>query len=186
MRPVERAEIVDWQTWTDLREAQRPRVLEAKRVRRVPIGSFLTLLFENRDTVRYQVQEMMRVERIVRERDIQHELGTYNELLGGDGELGTTLLIGIEDADARDGLLRRWIGLQERVYVVLPGGERVRPTWDPRQVGTDRISSVQYLRFATGGVAPIAVGCDFDDPQVCLEVSLNPEQIAALAEDLAG
>ena len=64
--------------------------LQAGRVEEIPeIGDYLTFLFENADTVRYQVHEMMRIESIVKENDIQHELDTYNELLGGSGELGT-------------------------------------------------------------------------------------------------
>ena len=85
MRPVQRSEILDYVTYTDGREALRAAVLAAKRPRRLHVGRYLTFLFENRDTVRYQVQEMMRTERIVKEADIRHELETYNELLGDDG-----------------------------------------------------------------------------------------------------
>ena len=67
----------------------RSRVIDAKARRRIPLGPMMTLVFENRDTVRWQVQEMMRVEQIVREKDIQHELDTYNDLLGKQGELLT-------------------------------------------------------------------------------------------------
>ena len=66
----------------------RPAILEAKAPRRVHVGGALTFLFENTDTIRYQVQEMVRAERMTREPDIRHELETYNELLGGQGELG--------------------------------------------------------------------------------------------------
>ena len=82
MRPVTRAEIVDYATYEDRRDAFRQEVLAAKEPRRVHVGDVFTLLFENQLTVRYQVQEMMRVERIVREADIQHEIDTYNELHG--------------------------------------------------------------------------------------------------------
>jgi len=72
MRRVERAEIVDYATYEDGREAFRARVLEAKRPRRVHLGEHLTLLFENPLTVRYQIQEMMRIERIVKPQEIAH------------------------------------------------------------------------------------------------------------------
>ncbi|MCA9797682.1 MAG: DUF3501 family protein, partial [Candidatus Eremiobacteraeota bacterium] len=151
MRPVQRSEILDYVTYTDGREALRAAVLAAKRPRRLHVGRYLTFLFENRDTVRYQVQEMMRVEHLVREADIQHELDTYNELLGGPGELGCTLLIEIDDASGRGEKLVAWQGLNGHLYLELADGTRVRPTWDERQVGDDRLSSVQYLKFDVGG-----------------------------------
>ena len=86
MKPVLREELLDYVTYAERRDEIRARVLELKRPRRVHVGDELTFLFENRETVRYQVQEMMRVERIVREADILHELQTYNELLGGPGD----------------------------------------------------------------------------------------------------
>jgi hypothetical protein len=105
-------------------------VLVAKEVRRVHLGEHFTLLFENRLTVRYQIQEMMRVERIVREADVQHEIDTYNELLGGPGELGCTLLIEIDDADERAAKLAKWHGLPARFYLALPDGRRVYARMD--------------------------------------------------------
>jgi hypothetical protein len=182
MRPVERHEIVDYATYEDGREALRARVLEAKRVRRIHVGEYLTFLFENPLTVRYQVQEMMRVERIVREADIQHELATYNELLGRDGELGCTLLIEIDDAAARAVKLREWFGLPGRVYLLLPDGSRIRAQVDERQRDEERISSVHYLRFDVRGQVPVAVGCDL--PALTVEARLDDEQRRALAADL--
>jgi len=182
MRPVERREIVDFATYEDGREALRARVLEAKRVRRIHVGDVLTFLFENPLTVRYQVQEMMRVERIVREADIQHELDTYNELLGRAGELGCTLLIEIDDAAERAVKLREWYGLPEHLYLLLADGTRVRPQVDARQRDEERISSVHYLRFDVRGQVPVAVGCDL--PGLTVETRLNDEQRRALAADL--
>jgi len=135
--------------------------------------------------MRYQIQEMVMHERIVREADIVQEINTYNELLGGDGELGATLLIEIDDVDGRQERLRRWMGLNERLYVKLPDGRKVPPTWDERQVGDDRLSAVQYLKFDTVGEVPVAIGCDFDDLEVFAEAQLTESQRSALAEDLA-
>ena len=125
MRPVRRDELVDHVTYRDTRDAFREQVMAAKAVRRVHVGEHLTLLFENPLTVRYQVQEMMRAEQIVRERDIQHELDTYNGLLGGPGELGATLLIEVEDAADRAAKLREWWGLPDHLYLRLEDGTRV-------------------------------------------------------------
>ena len=76
MHTVPRSEIVDYQTWTDNRDGELERILKIKAPRRGAAGEHLTFLFENDDTILWQVQEMMRVERIVREKDIQHELDT--------------------------------------------------------------------------------------------------------------
>lgn len=183
MKPVQRNELLDFVTYNEKRDELRPLALAAKAPRRVEVGEFLVFLFENRDTVRYQVQEMMRVEQIVKEADIQHELETYNELLGGPGELGCTLLIGIDDEAQRDEKLVAWLELPQHLYAKLPDGTKVRPIFDGRQVGETRLSSVQYLRFAVGGTVPVALGSDL--PALEVEVPLSEVQKAALGEDLA-
>lgn len=182
MRPVTRDEIVDYVTYEEQRDALRREAMAAKALRRVHLGEYFTLLFENRLTVRYQIQEMMRVERIVREADIRHEIDTYNELLGGPGELGCTLLIEIDDAAEREDKLSKWHGLPARFYLMLPDGSRVYARMDPRQQDERRISSVHYLKFDTGGVTPIGVGVDF--PGLETSVALDARQQAALHDDV--
>lgn len=181
-RPVAREEIVDFATYEDGRTAFRARVLAAKTPRRVHVGEWVTLLFENALTVRYQIQEIIRAERIVRERDVRHEIDTYNELLGGPGELGVTMLVEIEDAKERATRLARWLALPESMYLRLADGTKVRPRIDERQRDGERISSVHYLRFEVRGETPVAAGCDL--PELATEVRLTDEQRAALAEDL--
>jgi hypothetical protein len=179
---VRRDEIVDWQTYEDTRDTTRTAVIELKRPRRIHLGEHLTFLFENHDTVRYQVQEMMRAERIVREASIREELDTYNGLLGGAGQLGCALLIEIEDEARRQDLLEAWVGLQEHLYALTADGERHHAGYDPAQVGRGRLSSVQYLTFTLPS-PPVAVGCDFPGQEA--EVALGEDQQAALAADLA-
>ena len=96
-KAVERHEILDYLTYEEERGALREAAMRTKDERRVHVGPHLTFLFENHDTIRYQVLEMMRAERMVRDADIRHEIETYNELLGGPGELGCTLLVEIDD-----------------------------------------------------------------------------------------
>jgi hypothetical protein len=184
MRLIERREILDYLTYEDERERFRARVLKAKAQRRIHLGEYFTLLFENRLTVRYQIQEMIRTERIVREADIIHEIRTYNELLPPDGALSCTLLIEIEDAATRDKKLKEWWDLPEKIHVTLEDGVQVYASFDERQRGDGRLSSVQYLKFNTGGAAPISVGAQLPDLQ--LETPLTREQRKALFEDLIG
>ncbi len=183
MRAPRREEILDLSTYERARAEIRPAVLEAKRRRRVHLGEVLTFLFENAATIRYQIQEMLRAEGIRREEEIRHELDTYNELLGGTGEIGVSLLIEITDPQERDRRLREWLALPAHLYVELEDGEKVRATYDPRQVGFDRLSSVQYLRFDVRGRTPVAVGCDL--PAVAAETALDDAKRAALQQDLA-
>jgi hypothetical protein len=186
MKPVERSEIVDYQTYGELRADIREAVMKEKEPRRIHVGPHLTFLFETHATVRYQIQEMMRAEQIVREADIVHEIETYNELLGGAGELGCTLLVEIDDPEARATKLAEWLELPKHLYVKRPDGTKVRPTYDERQVGEERVSSVQYLKFAVGERAPVAVGCDHPDPVLHHETELSDAQGAALQKDLDG
>jgi hypothetical protein len=183
MRQVRREELMDAATYERSRAEIRAAVLEAKRPRRVHVADVLTFLFENTATMRYQIQEMIRAEKITGEGEIRHELETYNELLGGRGELGCSLLIEIPDPAERDRRLREWLALPEHVYVKTAAGEKIRPSFDPRQVGTDRLSSVQYLKFDVRGQLPVAIGSDL--PQLAGETALTPEQRAALEQDLA-
>ena len=181
---VRRDEILDYVTYGERRTEIREAAMAAKELRRVIVGDVLTFLFENHETVRYQVLEMVRTERLVRESDIQHELRTYNELLGAAGRLGCTLMIGIADPEQRDIKLRQWLGLLAHLYALLDDGTKVRARWDERQVGDDRLSSVQFLEFDVAGQAPVAMGVD--SPLLEAETRLGDEQRAALGADLAG
>jgi len=182
-RKVERSDILDWQTYTDQRDQRRNEVLPVKNARRVHLGDSLTFLFENTATTLYQIQEMVRAERIVKEANIQHEIDTYNSLLGDAGELSCSLLIEIEDAAERRQKLTAWLELPAHLYVKLQDGSLARARYDVSQVGDDRLSAVQYLKFNTGGKAPVAVGCDM--PGLVIEQDLTAEQAAALRDDLA-
>lgn len=189
MRPVRRADLLDYVSYEERREELRRRALEVKAPRRVHVGGVLTFLFENTDTIRYQIQEMMRAERIVREADVVHELETYNELLGGPGELGCTLLIEIDDPAVRARKLAAWIELPWHLYALVAGEpagkpERVYARFDERQVGEDKLSSVHYLKFDTAGRAPIAIGVDLAG-ELEGETALDEAQRRALQEDLA-
>jgi hypothetical protein len=183
-RPVGRDEVLDYVTYEDTRGRVREAAMRAKDARRVHVGPHLTFLFENHLTVLYQVQEMMRAERMVREADVRHEIETYNELLGGPGEAGCTLLVELDDPAERAEKLVRWLALPKHLYVVRADGQRARARYDERQVGENRVSSVQYLRFEVGPKAPVAVGCDHPDPELGHETALTDAQRAALQADL--
>ncbi|HLK90635.1 MAG TPA: DUF3501 family protein [Polyangia bacterium] len=183
MRRVERSDILDGATYEDRRGTLRAMAMEVKRRRRVHLGRYLTFLFENRTTIWYQIQEMLRVERIVDEAAVQHEIDTYNALLGGPGELGCSLLIEIEGEEERSRRLREWRRLPGHVYLRCEGDVLVRAEFDPAQSNDRQLSSVQYLRFQVGELRPIAVGCEL--PALAGEAVLNEEQREAINRDLA-
>ena len=183
MARVERSDILDFMTYGEQRPAIRASAMAAKALRRVHLGEHLTFLFENRETIRYQVLEMVRVEQMVREADIRHELDTYNAVLGDPGDLGCTLLIEITDERQRAELLRRWRDLPDHVYLGLADGTRAKARFDPAQMSEDKLSSVQFLQFPVGGRVPERVGVDL--PGLCLETVLDAPTRAALASDLA-
>jgi hypothetical protein len=181
VKPVRREEIMPLDAYEASREEIRKAILEAKRRRRVSAG-VLTFLFENTATIRYQIQEMVRAEHMTRDADIRHELETYDELLGGKGELGVSLLIEVPDPEERDRRLREWLELPRHLYLRLEDGQKIRARFDLRQVGTDRLSSVQYLKFDVRGQVPVAAGSDL--PALTVEALLDADQRKALGGDL--
>ena len=170
----------------------RSRVIALKVDRRVALGPLMTLVFENRDTVRFQVQEMLRAERIVQPEKVQHELDVYNELLPGPGEIAATLFIEITEQARIQEVLDGFIGLDEPGKLVLQAGARAYPAlFAPGQSREDRISAVHYIRFPLGaeGRAALVSGAEtalavahggYEARQV-----LSPETVAELVRDLA-
>jgi len=147
MRKVEASEIKNIAEYEIERESWRPQVLALKDRRRIRVGEHLTFLFENRETVRYQIQEMMRIERIVKPADVEHEIATYNELIPNPGELSASLLIEYEAERERSVKLRELLGLERHLWLEVDGAGRTPAIFDDRQIGTDRLSSVQYVKF---------------------------------------
>jgi hypothetical protein len=150
VRPLVRDEIVPLDEYVGLRPGYRDAVITYKRDRRMPVGDRLTLLFEDRETLRFQVQEMLWVERIGEPDRIQNELDVYNELMPGNGELSATLFIEITDMPEIRPELDRLIGIDEHVALVLGSdddGDAALARFDEKQMEEGRISAVHYLRF---------------------------------------
>jgi hypothetical protein len=129
----------------------RARVIALKTRRRVPLGPLMTLVFENRETVRFQIQEMVRIERIVRPDKVQEEIDVYNDLLPRPGEVAATLFIEVTEEAKIQSTLDGFIGLDEPGKLVLRIGDGVYPaSFAAGQSREDRISAVHYIRFALG------------------------------------
>ncbi len=121
MHPLTRTDLMPLETYAVERPAFRARVLAHKRTRRLPLGPHVTLLFEDRLTVQYQIQEMLRIERIFEPAGIQAELDAYNALVPGGGDLRATLLIEYPDAVQRRTALATLGGIEDRVFAEVEG-----------------------------------------------------------------
>jgi hypothetical protein len=169
----------------------RARVIEHKRRRTVAVGPHTTWCFEDRLTVQYQVQEMLRAERIFEADGIQDELDAYNPLIPDGTNLKATLLIEYPDPVERQEALKRLKGVEGRCYVAV-GDERVHAIADEdlERENDEKTSAVHFLRFELPpearrrflGGAPVTVGVDH--PAYLHSVRLPPEAHAALAADL--
>jgi len=184
-------DIADLRAYERERDAFRTHVIALKKRRRVSVGPVATLLFENRDTIRFQIQEMARAERMLRDEQIAHEVETYNELVPETGELSGTLFIEITDEEALRYWLPRLVGIHERVGLVV-GGElsRGRAQDVERLTRSDTTPTVHYLKFTLGAAQQAAfadgpVRIVVDHPEYQADVTLTDDQRDELAGDLA-
>src|SRR5215475_15692489 len=114
MKQLEQSEILNLVEYEKVRAERRRRIVELKKARRVAVGRYLTFVFENRDTVWFQIQEMVRAERIVNDAKIAEEVEVYNTLLPRPGELSATLMIEIEEAAEVKPVLDQLLGIDTR------------------------------------------------------------------------
>ncbi len=188
---ISRADVLPNPEFLQVRPQRERAAIQAASVRRFAVGSNLTLLFENRTSVLWQIQEMCRVEQIVAPAAVQHEVDTYAALLPGPSELSATLLVEYPDPPERDVMLRRLLGLQDHLWFVFDG-ERVPARFDGEQFNDERISSVQFLRVPLTGAQRAAlldlarpVAVIVDHPAYTVTATLPASTRGALAEDLA-
>lgn len=193
MRKLSPDDILDLRAYERERTDLRQRIIELKRTRRVALGPILTILFENTETMRWQVQEMARAERMLRDDQIAHEVDTYNQLIPDAGELSGTLFLELTSDDALREWLPRLVGIEHHIAIALPNGERVpgRPSDEDeaRLTRADTTAAVHYLRFAFAPeqvsafrAGPVRV--TVDHPEYRYEALLDAAHHAALVPDL--
>ena len=169
----------------------RRRVILLKSRRRVAVGPLVTLVFENRDTALFQIQEMLRAERIVDPAKVQDEIDVYNTLLPEPGEVAATLFIEITDESRVKPVLDAFIGLDEgRSLWMETGGERYFARFEAGHGREDKISAVHYVRFPLGEKGRAALAASGGARLVLQHgdyrgtASLPPETVAELLADL--
>jgi hypothetical protein len=190
MKKLTLADIRGPARYAEVRDEVRRRVIELKKRRRVSVGPQVSLVFENRETMASQVEEMCRAEQLTAPAQIQAELDVYNQVLPDDGQLAATLFIEMASEAAMARTLERLVGLQEHVWMVI-GGHRVKAAFDPDQFKADKLAAVQYLKFLLGPEeqaalrAPdTAVAVAIDHPSYRHEAHLDEAGRAELAGDL--
>ena len=195
MPRISRDSIMTLEAYAKARQEFRSRVMEHKKNRFIQIGPNVTLIFEDELTIRYQVQEMLRVERIFEEDEIRAELDTYNPLVPDGSNWKATMMIEYPDVEERRVMLAKLIGIEDRVWVQVRGFSRVYAIADEdlERENAEKTASVHFLRFeleaemsaALKAGAGLAAGIDHPQYSAAVE-PVAAAVTAALAEDLAG
>jgi len=189
MNKIRLDDILGFSAYEKVRQKFREDIIEKKKQRRVAVGDKISIVFENRDTVIFQIQEMLRAEKITDLDKIREEIAVYNELIPGPGELSATLFLEIEDqTHLRDELLK-FLGIDETVSLKV-GARSIPGRFEEGRSKEDKISAVQYVRFPFdsearqaflgGEQAELAI----DHPNYKARTVLSPEVRKSLAEDL--
>jgi Protein of unknown function (DUF3501) len=194
MGTITRESLLSLEAYAKARGEFRERVLAHKKSRTVHLGEHVTLLFEDELTVRYQIQEMLRIEKVFEEAGIVDELDAYNPLVPDGTNLKATMLIEYENPEERSAALARLIGIEHRVWIEVEGHPRVHAIADedlPRETDT-KTAAVHFLRFdltppmvtALRSGAGLGIGIDHPLYQAAVQ-TVAPATRTALIADLA-
>ena len=192
--PIVIADVLNLFEYEKVRDERRQRVLALKRARRVAVGRHLSFLFESRETVLFQIQEMCRAERIAAEDKVQEEIDVYNALLPGPSELSATMFIEIEDMARIKPTLDRLAGIDRGQCVWLQIGREFAVPGQFEAGHSDeekgKLAAVHFVRFGFSAEAIDAfrasdVDLVVDHPATRARTRLTPETKAELLTDLA-
>jgi hypothetical protein len=190
MKKVDRGEILPIAEYEVIRPHFRSRVIAEKQLRRIAVGEHISVVFENHDTVLFQIQEMLRAERITSESGIAHEIETYNDLIPAAGQLSITLFVEIPDRELRERMLVEFEGL-ERSVVLCVDDEEFPAVGDFAGVLPGRTTAVHYLKFALSQTAQdklrsggVSVALVIRHPKHPARTELSRATVQTLAEDL--
>jgi hypothetical protein len=191
---ITRESLMGLETYAKTRVEFRKQVMEHKKNRSVYLGNHVTLLFEDEMTLRYQVQEMLRIEKIFEEEGIQSELDAYNPLCPEGSNFKATMLIEYGNVAERKVALAKLIDIEDRLFIQVEGQARVYAIADEdlERETAEKTSAVHFVRFeltpemksALKSGAQMMVGCDHPNYPVHLE-ELPQETLAALLKDLS-
>ncbi|WP_329742531.1 DUF3501 family protein [Dyella sp. A6] len=194
MNKLVRSDLLSLEDYAQQRTDFRARVMAHKKKRTVQLGDHLTLIFEDRMTIQYQIQEMLRIERIFEPAGIQDELDAYNPLIPDGGNLKATLLIGYDDVDERKRALVRLRDIEHHMTLTVDGHEPAIAIADEdmERSNEEKTAAVHFLRFEldSGMIADwnagAAVSLASTLPELRVQATLTPEQRCMLAADFLG
>ena len=185
MQKLTRDDLYSLEQYSDIRDEFRDQVLQHKRNRRIALGTNAALYFEDRLTMQYQVQEMLRIERIFEAAGINEELEAYNPLIPDGSNWKATFMVEFPDVEERKAMLSQLLGIEDKVYVQVDGFDRVFAIADEDLDRSDdkKTSAVHFMRFelpsdqvdALKGGAELAAGIDHENYLV--EISPVAENI---------
>lgn len=194
MATIARDSLLTLEAYSQKRNTLRAEVIAHKKNRTVQVGEHVTLLFEDEMTVRYQVQEMLRIEKIFEEEGIESELSAYNPLIPDGSNFKATMLIEYESVTERQRALAKLKGVEDRMFIEVEGQARVFAIADEdlERENDEKTSAVHFVRFeltnamkqALRSGAQLKIGCDHPEYLVQVE-ELPAEKLAALLRDLA-
>lgn len=149
MKKLTREDLYSLEKYAELREAFRVGILEHKKNRRLAVGPSAALYFEDRNTIQYQIQEMLRIEKIFESAGIEEELGAYNPLIPDGGNWKATFMLEEADVEKRRTLLAGLIGIEDRVWMRIEGHDPVYAIADEdlERSNEEKTSSVHFMRF---------------------------------------
>ncbi len=193
MSKLNRTDLMSLEVYAEARDDFRKSVMAHKLNRKVAVGDHVTLYFEDRLTMQYQIQEMLRIEKIFEAAEIQEELDTYNPLIPDGSNWKATFMLEYSDPEERKQILAKLIGIEDTVWVRVEGFDKVYAIADEdlEREDEEKTSSVHFLRFeltpgmveAAKNGAPISMG--IDHPEYRSVVSSIPEAVArSLVRDL--
>jgi hypothetical protein len=193
MAAITAESLMSLEQYAKARKSFRERVLAHKKNRTVRLGEHVTLVFEDELTMRYQIQEMLRVERIFEEEGIRDELDAYNPLVPDGSNWKATMLIEYPDIDERRVALAKLIGVEDRVWIHVAGQSRVYANADEDldRENADKTSAVHFLRFELTGPmkqslrdgAALSFGVDHPNYSVTID-RVRAETAGSLLKDL--
>jgi hypothetical protein len=191
MRKLAVADVPPLDDYLRVRDEVRTRVRAERARRGVAVGDRVSLHFENRDTVLFQIGEMMRVENIRDPEKIAEEVRVYNDLVADADELRATFFVEITDRNRIRDDLDSLVGLESQGLSMLVGAERIAADFEPGHAREDRISAVHYVRFVLTPAQrralaslSVPVALEIDHPNYRARADLSRDTLAALAEDL--
>ncbi len=190
MKKMQLADVLQLEDYENKRPDYRAHILKIKAERRISVGPYMTFMFETYETMLYQVQEMVRAEKLTSAPAIQHEINVFNKMVPDRHQLCATLFIAIPQKEVLEHFIAQVVDLPEHTFLDV-GGKKIFPQFDPGRVAADKISAIRFVTFSVpeksiqgfrDSACPVKLG--FDHPLYTFDHVLNADQKSVLYTDM--